>query len=407
VWNRFREWFGAGAAGVALGFAAALLAGVATARRAEVALPVRIVVGAPPGPSPMARVDAARSGRADELPDSPLELWHRTVRGGVELPVAVGEGGAVVAATAIGEVVQLGADGAEQWRARLGASTISAGPALTSDGTRVLLTSLGEAWGLSAAGAVKFRTELGGYGRDPRAAPLPRDDGSVVVAIARHLLVLGDDGAVRDHATTTEPIVGALVGSRHGVLATTESGGVLAWSSPLAPRAIGSFGGSVRDGAALADEQTLMAVADLRRLVGLDLRTGATTARASLFGLQGPPAIGPRGAAYAVTLSGVLVGASASAELLRVALDPVAVAAEDGGVSSAPIVGRAVPPMLADRVGRVAFVRGDGRVGVVSPDGRVALAATTACYDPTAMAPLGRGRFVVACRGGSVRAYGR
>jgi outer membrane protein assembly factor BamB len=367
------------------------------------ALPIHIVVGTPAGAQPMARVDPARSGCTNELPERPRELWNRGLRGGIEQVPAVDDRGNVIIATASGELAQLGADGTEQWRTRLGVSSASTAPVILSDATRFVVTAIGEAWGVSAQGTRKFKTDLSGLGREARVAALPRDDGSVVLGLWSRLVVLGPDGSIRDQVDTREMLVGALLGTRDGIIATSDTGSVWIWSAPLAPRKIGTLQGIARAGAALADAQTLVAVVDNRRLTAMDLRTGGLTTRETLSGLEGPPAAGPGSVAYAASLSGLLIGLGPAAETMRVALSPQVVVGDDGGTSAAV---HSSPPVVCDRKGRVAFVRGDGRVGVVAADGRVSSVSSAACYDPLGVVPAAQRTFLVACRSGTLRAYG-
>jgi hypothetical protein len=224
----------------------------------------------------------------------------------------------------------------------------------------------------------------------------------VVVALGSRLVVIGTDGTLRDQADARETLVGALLGTPEGVVATSDAGSVWLWSPPLPPRKLGSFQGTVRAWATLAAPHTLLAVVDNRRLTALDLKNGALTTRETISGLEGPPAAGPGSVAYAASTSGLLVGLGPASETLRVALT-APVSGEDGGLGPAI---HPSPPLLCDRSGRVAFVRGDGRVGVVTPDGTVSTVATAACYDPMGLAPVGPRKFLVACRSGTVRMYG-
>lgn len=384
-----------------MGALALLCAGNASADH-DSALPIHIVVGTPAGAQPMARVDPARSGCTAQLPDRPREVWNRGLRGGIEQLPAVDDKGNVILATGSGEMVQLGPDGTEQWRTRTGVGSAGTAPVILSDGTRFVITAAGEAWGVTAQGTRKFRVDLTSVGREIRVAPLPRDDGSVVIAAWSRMLVLSADGTIRDQVDTKETLVGALLGARDGIVATSESGSVWMWSPPLAPRKIGTLQGTARAGAALADTLTLAAVVDNRRLTTMDLRTGALTTRETVSGLEGPPAAGPGQVVYAASMSGLLIGMGPAAETLRVALSPQTTL-EDGGVV---VTSQSSPPVLCDRAGRVAFVRGDGRVGVVSADGRVSAISSLACYDPMGVVPAGGSKFLVACRGGTLRAYG-
>lgn len=379
----------------------------AAAQRLDPNLPARITVGPSPGQCPMGRVNPSRTGQVVELPDTPNELWHRRVRGGMALPVATDEHGAVIIAASVAELVQVGPDGTEQWHRKLGMSIASTEPVILSDGTRVVLTSLGQVWGYDPAGNLRLRADLGGFGTDPRTSPLPRDDGSVVVAVGSHLVTLDARGGIVAEADVGQRVVGALVGDGDGVLATTEMGEVHRWASPLPPRRIGTFRGIVREGAARTQERTLLAVVDMQRLMSMDLVSGATTTRFSLFGLEGPPTVGAKGLAHVATTDGHLLTVSPAGEERRVRLDPLPDTPldADGGVA-VPSYAPASPAVLVDEAGRVAFARTDGRVGVVSANGQVRLTSKRSCGTPISLTPAGKGKFVVACRTGDLYLYG-
>jgi hypothetical protein len=382
----------------------------ASADRVDTRLPAHIVVGAPRGACPMARVDQARTGRTPRLPDSPRQIWHRRVRGGLTLPPVVDEAGTIVVAAAIAELVQVAEDGREQWHRRLGMSVAAGGPVLSSSGTRLVLTALGTAWGFGPNGEERFQVDLGQYGTDPRTAPLPRDDGTVVIAIGRHLIIVDADGSLLDSADVGERIVGSLLVAQSDVVATTETGQVLRWRSPLPPRRVGAFRGIVRDGAALAAHNTLVTVVDMQRLASMDLRTGTVTTLTNLYGLEGPPAVGSNGLLHISTTSGSLLQVTPGGQEQRVKLQVDSQADLDAGIGDGGAhtvsFSPPSPAVIADEQGRVAFARNDGSVGVVSPQGRVALADKLGCVSPICVVPAGRSRFLVACRSGDIRLYG-
>src|SRR5690606_1851281 len=109
--------------------------------------------------------------------------------------------------------------------------------------------------------------------------PLALDDGGLVAAVGRSLVELAADGGVRARVELPDRAVGALLAGPEGTLVTTESGAVLTWRPPGAPRGLGSLGGLPRHGAVLEGARTLLAVVDGRGLVALDLPTGTTSVR--------------------------------------------------------------------------------------------------------------------------------
>ncbi|WP_050435874.1 PQQ-like beta-propeller repeat protein [Chondromyces crocatus] len=389
------------------------LATMALAEDVSTSRPATVVVGAPRGFAASDRLDARRTGSTwSALPVAPKELWRRHISGGMDASPLIDADGNVVATLTVPEVVKLGPEGRELWRVRIGSNAPLAPATLTSDGTLLLVTSAGVAWGLSPQGAVRFTTQLGVRGRDADVTPLALEDGGVVIAAGRSLVELSASGAVRGRAELQERAVGAVLAGPEGALVTTEPGEVLVWRRPGAPRRLGSFGGAPRRGAALADARTLLAVVDGRRLVGLDLRTGATSTRASgatgVGAFDAPPAVGAGGVAITGTAVGLLLGVDAAGgEPLRVAIDrpPPSIAADAGaGLSSflGAVEGKPSPPVVVDAEGRVGFVRSAGRAGVVQPDGSVALATERVCATPVAVLPAGKHRMLVACRDGTL-----
>lgn len=308
-------------------------------------------------------------------------------------------------------MLKLGPDGKEIWRARLGTAAPLAPPVLTSDGTLAVITSAGQAWGITPSGAVKFAVPLGIRGRDADAAPLALDDGGLVVAAGRTLLELGADGAVRARTQIEDRVVGALLAGPDGTLITTDSGGVYTWRPPGVPRKLGSFNGSPRRGAALADARTLIAVVDGRRVVALDLPTGTTHVRSSGSGgvsaFDAPVAVSSSGLVIAATQAGLLIGLDAAGnEKLHVSLDKLSASA----AADASVLGgffgvvelKPSPAVVVDPDGRIGFARAGGRVGVVGTDGAVAIAGEKLCSVPVSVQPAGPRRMLVACRDGAV-----
>jgi outer membrane protein assembly factor BamB len=317
-----------------------------------------------------------------------------------------------------GEVVAVTRDGRERWRA----STDSPQPgpaALLSDDTLVFADALGEAVAVRE-GVVRWRTRFG-RGDATHPAPLPLEDGGVVVATAHDLALLDSEGHERGRATLPEAATGPLVGAMGKVVAVGASGTVWAWP-PGASEAtrVGSFGSPVEGGATLADDHTLVAVtAGGAHLSALDLARGTASTRAvAPAGIWlGPPAM-RYGTATLLLLApsaelAVVVDASGvetSRSLLAVRAPPVAA---DGGV--APLVSILHTPPLVDSAGTVAFATSEGSLGVVwgatvelVADG-CAASERDGRHDPrpdpsraAGLAPLGPGAFVAACRSGSI-----
>jgi hypothetical protein len=401
------------------------LGSLALADSVDPSMPRAVVVGPPRGAAPSERLDGRRTGRSrTRLPATPIEVWRRHVSGGIDAPPLVdGEGNIIISLT-MPELVKIGPDAKEIWRARVGTSAAIAPPTLLSDGTIAVVTTAGIAWGITPGGAHRWSTPLGIRGRDADVAPLALADGGLLVAAANALVELDADGVVRARATLEDRVpgaaapvperaAGAIVDSPGGALVTTESGNVYRFHPPSAPRKIGSFGGTTRRGALLADDRTLLAVVDGRRVVALDLLTGTTHVRAGGVTFDNPAALGPGGLVLCTTPFGMLYGLDAAGnEKVHVLLDKP-VPSLDGGAFTGPgasffgtVELKPSPPPVVDPAGRVAFVRANGRAGVVSPEGRVELASERVCPSPVAVVPAGDKRMLIACHDGGLWMYG-
>lgn len=412
-----------------LALGALVKAAPARADTLDPSLPHAVTVGPPRGAAPSERLDPRRTGRArTHLPAAPAELWRRHVSGNIEVPPVVDEGGNLLVATTVSELVKLAPDARELWRARFGNgnANAAAAPMLLAGGTVVVLTQAGWAWGFSPSGAPRFATPLGFSRRDVDSVPVALENGGFVVAAGNTVVELTAEGAVRARGTLDDrppgapPVMerayGAVVDSPGGALVTTASGNVYRFHPPAAPRRIGSLGGVPVRGALLADDRTLAAIVDGRRLVELDLPTGTTHVRAAGLLFDAPPALGPGGEVLAVVHPGLLLGIDASGnERFHVLLDkappvpalplPGPVVPSRGGLGVSVDV-RPAPPVIVDPAGRVAFLRASGRVGVISPEGKVHVATERVCASPMALAPAGDKRMVVACRDGGLRMFG-
>lgn len=403
-----------------------LVAAIAWAQRMDPRRPETVVVGMPAGASPMARVDAKRSGVSPTpLPAAPLRVaWRKPLSSagvGIEhAPLALADGRVMVMTTQ-GEAVWLdGQSGDERSRMPEKLGTTGA-PVVLADGTFVVVASNAEAIGFTSDGR-KFRTSLGGErGLGTRISPLPLPDGGVVVATSTELSVLDASGGVRARATAPEQLAGPLLAARGKIIALGAAGGVVyTWTPGREVIRVGSLGGTVDGGAAILGDHTLVAMLDpgtQSRVVTFDLDTNVAAPRATAPPNQaylGPPAVvgdvvfglgGAPGRSFIVGLD------SSGQEKLRVPVPSpswVSVASSDGGAlvySPPPHTG-----VIADRSGVVAFASPDGTIGVVDASGVVSTAGTESpCSSRTGtkfmingIAPLGAGAFVVSCANGNV-----
>jgi hypothetical protein len=335
------------------------------------------------------------------------------VSGNIDLSPVVDASDNIVVALTIPEIIKLAPDARELWRARLGTGSPASAPTLLSDGTVAVVTTAGMAWGFSPSGAMRFATPLGIPRREADCAPLALSDGGLLVAAGPMLVEIDTDGEIRARAMlderSSERAAGAVLDSPQGALVTTAAGSVYRFRPPAPPHKVGSFGGTTQRGAALADERTLVAVVDGRRLVALDLPTGTTHVRAGGFAMDGPPTVGPSGLTLIGAQLGMLVAVDAAGnERAHVMLDkpPPAVGVLTAFGVASPAELKPGPPLVVDPAGRVAFVRANGRAGVVAPGGRVELASEGVCAAPIAVVPAGDRRMLVVCHDGRLWMYG-
>jgi hypothetical protein len=375
--------------------------------------PLEVVVGSPPGVAPTDRLDVERRGRsATSLPEAPRELWRRELAGGLDVsPVVAGDGGLIAALTSP-DLVRLDGEGRQLWRVHLGTAAAVVPPTLAPDGSTVVLTGEGILWAISAGGAVRWRRDLRLRAKKALAAPLPLENGSVVVAGEQELVLVGATGEVQARESLPGRPIGGPIPWAGGAIVTSADGSVHLWAPPAAPRKIGDFGGQLVDGGAtLASERALLAVVDRRRVVALDLKGRSVTPLLSVDGstqLEGPLTLDQRGTLWVTGVAGELFGLDPHGMIVRRgALEPVAIIG-DGGVPAIfqRIETRVSPPLIADPQGRLGFARASGKVGVVSSEGAVVVADARFCARPLAVLPGGPSRLLLACRSGSIGAFG-
>jgi hypothetical protein len=401
----------------------ATLAGASAAAAAwgqtlDVARPKTLVVGTPRGGARADRVDGARTGRTStELPASGLRVDWRTPLGTlVEHAPVVDERGIAYVVGTRGEVVAVGRDGTERWRLQTGAP--QPGPsAILADDTVVFVDAIGEAIAVRS-GTVRWRARFGQGAANP-PAPLPLEDGGVVVATPHELAALDADGRERARMILPEATMLPLVAALGKVIVVTASGTVWSWSPGVSEASrVASFGAPVDTGAALADDHTLVAVtAGQLHLAAVDLLRGTATTRAvAPSGLWlGPPATRQLtthlGLLTASSELAVAVDASGN-EVSRavLALHAPSVSA-DGG--AAALVAAAHTPPLVDAAGALAFATEEGVIGVASEKGVDLLAdrcepplgiASRTTPPVAGLAPLEAGAFVAVCHAGAILA---
>ena len=408
--------------------AAALAVGASdvNAQKVSVGPPTTLIVGTPAAGARVERVDTARSGRTrTDLPTSRLRTeWRIPLGTLVEQPPLVDSRGTIYLLGARGDVFAIARDGSQRWRA----STNSASPgpaALLSDDSLVFVDG-GQAVAVRD-GALRWRAHVGHA--DPlHAAPLPLEDGGVVIASGRELVALDAEGQERARTTLPEASGAPLVSALGKTLAVTASGAVWSWVPGAAePSRVATFGSAIDGGAALSDDHTLWAVTDGQaHLTSVDLlrKTSATRAVAGAGLWLGPPTV-LGGAVCVVSLSatnetavtfdasrseGTNEGTSEVARTILAVRAPSA-AAPDAGPGTRPAVPHTAP--IVDPRGALAFATVDGAIGVATTSERDMLAegcepplgsAARSAPPVVGLAPLEPGAFVAACHSGALLA---
>jgi outer membrane protein assembly factor BamB len=295
----------------------------------------------------------------------------------------------------------------ERWRRTL-REPIAVGPVIIGDGTRVALTVGGEVLGFSPGGTLVFQSETEPVLTVTRSSPIALEGGGAVFGVGPRLLFVDPEGHVREWTRLADRSVQALISSRIGFLAIDDTGDVIRAGAVFMSRAFGGFGGDVGAGPASADENTLVAVVDHRRVVDLDLSTFAAHDRfvAPSASLEGRIVLGRDGDAYVTTFTGTLLAIDRTgAERFRSVLEPGGAMTGANGALNPEAIAPAAP-LIVDAGGRTAFARPGGRTGVVGPDGAVVWVQGATCPSPVALCPTGVERFVVACRDGTILLIG-
>ncbi len=219
-------------------------------------------------------------------------------------PPLVDARGATYVVGTRGEAIAIARDGTERWRLATGA--VDPGPPpLRADDTHGWVVGARAALAVRVA-AVRWRARVGARFDGGAPAPLPLDDGGVVVATTRDLTLLDAEGHERARAVLPEPVTSPLLAALGRVVAVAASGTIWTWlPGAREPSRLGSFGGPTEGGASLAGDHTVVAVATGQTtLAAVDLVRGTTTTRAMPPGglWLGPPTL--RGDTATLTLLG-------------------------------------------------------------------------------------------------------
>jgi hypothetical protein len=368
------------------GAEAAVVDGV---QRLTPVLPLTIHRGKPPGAAALRGVDWSRARRAElPAPEGLAVLWQRRIAGGLSGDVLVDDTGRIFA-TGQGRVLQLGADGREQYlRHAEFSSAVSS--ALLADGQRVVLSREGTLSAWSADGDPAFRVELQVPSGWSRGDLLPLPEGSLLVSTGAWLLWVSARGRVEGYTHLKEAVAETLVSAGQNWI-LTERGDVLTWNGRSPPVKQGSLDGTVSAAAVLGAGE-LLAVLGGNELVEWSFTTGQ---RRSLAHLGGAGA----SARLSVPRSSLVLVLGASGSLFSV---PVAATGE----AETPLESERLPvgsgELISSADGILAWLVSNAPLTVQRGDGARHALSEVVCAQPSSLVPAGSGRLLAACRSGEL-----
>jgi hypothetical protein len=341
-------------------------------------------------------LDAQNDQRASGRFPGSLELTLRTrVSGGIgQAPVSDREG-SLIFVHAEPRLSKLDAGGRALWSQRLPAEA-TCSPVLMSGGSILVVTLDAQALLFSSTGTLQKKGPLAVAEPRRRTVAIPTASGGAWVGSGRDVLQFDADGTVLRQARLLGN-VSALVEMGPDTLAIEENGTVEVARVSGDFRRLGTFSGSVLDGAAGKDDR-VVALVDGHQVQTLHRVTGEVTTWVNdpSVALSGPLALlAAGGAAWVVDGGLISVHSSAGAETLRV---PVGALGQPFNPSSR---GLAAARLVSDDQGVIAAARSGMEAIVIGPDGSVARIEGTACVDPFRPTPT-RSGVVFACRSGQI-----
>ncbi len=371
---------------VAIAVAVLCVSVAALAQRLDPRTPQTIVVGPPRGPSPTARGDSARRGRAAVLPGTPRVAWRKAFEKDTPVPPLVRDSGAVVVLTAAGELIELDAKGAERARLTLSSDAPQSASLVSDDG--VVIATVGREILVVRGNAVVARRRFGddrdaaaratSDGERGAASVLPLDDGGAVVGLDDQLLSIDGSGSIRARAPLPAPLRGSIIAVDDAVVATLATGSIVSWKPGAEVRRLGRFAGPVAGTAVRIAPGMIAGVVDAQTLMRFDIPRGAASAILSAppGTSLGPPSVAPASIAMLAWQGGRSTVVEVDLEgrerrRVQVATNP--------GVDAGATPPQPPSEVLIDPEGRIAFVTPEGSAGIVDRDGTVRSLNETVC----------------------------
>lgn len=381
----------------AVALAITLLASVAAGHDPE--LMRRFMLGGSSAVAACDGLDSSNTYRARlPLPADPEMVFRVRVPGGVGQPPSADPQGNLIVLHGEPRLSKLDAAGHSLWSQRL-PSEASTGPILTNDGRILVITRDAEALLFSDAGKLEQRHALPVSDARRRTFAIPSASGGALLACGSDLLQLDPDARISRQARARQPIA-SLAESGPDWVAIGENGSVEIAHTSGDFELIGSFPGSVPEGAALEDGK-VFAIVEGHHWMSLDLHSGltATLARDASATFSGPAALlGGHNAALVLDGGFVSLRGRDGSELSRVAINPAGQGFDlaQRALRSALLIG--------DERGRVLAVRSGLDAILIRPDAAAVRLEGTSCLDPFRPTPTGKG-LVLACRSGQIFAF--
>ncbi|MEI9939774.1 MAG: PQQ-binding-like beta-propeller repeat protein [Pseudomonadota bacterium] len=372
----------------------ALLSAPSSARDAQRVQ--RVVVGRGSALAACEGLDESNGNRARvAFPAAPELVFRTRLTGGIGQAPASDAQGNLVIVHAEPRLSKLDRKGRTLWSERLTTEASSA-PVLTSAGTILILTREGDALLYSTVGKLLAKRAL--PLSDPRrhSLAIPTDNGGALLASGSELLELDERGAVVRQLRASGNL-STIAEANAELVAVSDSGSVQVARATGDLELIGSFGGTVPEGAAVSAGKVL-AVVDGHKWCALDLTTGQVVTLASepSLSLTGPVALLDAPSAALVADGGfVSIRAKDGAESARVALSAA-------GQGFDPALRGLRPALLvSDQRGAIAAVRSGNDALVLGEGGNAFRLDETSCLDPLRPTPTPNG-IVFACRSGQL-----
>ncbi|HKO51288.1 MAG TPA: PQQ-binding-like beta-propeller repeat protein [Polyangiaceae bacterium] len=356
----------------------------------------RLVVGRGSALAACEGIDSSNGFRTrSPFPAAPELAFRTRLTGGIGQAPASDAQGNLIVVHAEPRLSKLDARGRTLWSERLTSEANSA-PVLTSAGAILIVTRDGEALFYSSTGKLRAKRTLPLTDPRRRSLTIPTGNGGALLASGRDLLELDERGAIvrQLHASGT---LSAIAEDNAALVLISDNGSVQLARTTGALEQVGSFGGSVPEGAAVSAGK-VFAIVDGHKWCVLDLSTGqvVTLANEPSVALTGPFALLDAPSAALVADGGfVSVRAKDGAESARVALSAA-------GQGFDPAL-RGLRPALVvtDPQGAIAAVRSGNDALILRAGGNALRLDDTSCLDPFRPTPTPNG-IVFACRSGQL-----